>query len=89
MNSSITPSVCIDQEMLKELERCLAPGEEVAAFVTRTIHAEVDRRQCESAFVQRGRLAIARAEAAGDWSPADAVIDRLESKLAAARELQR
>lgn len=89
MKSSITPSVRIDQDLLKELERCLAPGETVATFVTLAIRAEVDRRRCESAFAQRGRQAIARSEVAGDWSPADDVIGRAESKFAAARAWHR
>lgn len=40
----------------------------------------------ESAFIQRGRAAIARSVPVGDGIPAEAVIAKLEGKLAAARQ---
>jgi len=40
-------------------------------------------------FVRRGLAAIARSEAAGDWVPAEAVIDKLEAQVAAARDRQK
>lgn len=40
----------------------------------------------QTEFARRGMQSIARSEAAGDWIPADAVIAKLEAKVAAARQ---
>ena len=47
---------------------------------------ERERRRRHAEFVRRGQEAIKRAEAKGDWIPAEAVIERLRVKVAAARE---
>ncbi|EKD97693.1 MAG: hypothetical protein ACD_23C00772G0001 [uncultured bacterium] len=46
---------------------------------------EVVRRRVQSEFVRRGIAAIQRSADAGDGIPAQAVIAKLEMKLAAAR----
>ncbi len=45
---------------------------------------EKERRRLQAEFVQRGQEAIKRSEATGDWTPADAVIEELRVKVAAA-----
>jgi len=47
------------------------------------------RRKEQAEFVRRGLAAIQRTQAAGDGVLADAVIARLEAKLAAARKARR
>ena len=42
----------------------------------------------EALFAERGRAAIVRSEAAGDWIPAETVIAKLEAKVGAAHERQ-
>lgn len=48
--------------------------------------AERQRRRRQAEFVRRGREAIKRSIAAGDWVPAEEVIERLRAKVDAARK---
>lgn len=42
-------------------------------------------REDQTAFIRRGKAAIARSLAAGDWIPADEVLAKLEAKVETAR----
>lgn len=57
----------------------------MSARATNATHADEARNLEVSAFVHSGLASIFRSEMAGDWVPADAVVARLEAKLAAAR----
>lgn len=48
--------------------------------------AERQRRRRQAEFVRRGRKAIKRSIAAGDWIPAEEVIEKLRAKVEAARK---
>jgi hypothetical protein len=42
-------------------------------------------REDQTAFIRRGKTAIARSMARGDWIPAEDVLAKLETKVATAR----
>jgi len=89
MKTATIPPIRIKPEFREEIERSLESGETLAALVEKAVRTEVTRRQDQTEFVRRGLAAIARSEAAGDWIPADAVLAKLEAKVAAARERQK
>jgi hypothetical protein len=89
MKTASIPPVRIEPAFREELESALDEGESLAALVEKAVRSEVARRQGQAEFLRRGLAAITRSEAVGDWIPADAVLAKLEAKLAAAREQQK
>ncbi|WP_416399895.1 YlcI/YnfO family protein [Alicycliphilus denitrificans] len=85
MKTATIPPVRIDPSFRKEIEQSLEGGESLASLVETAVRNEVARRRIQSEFVRRGIASIQRTVAAGDGIPAQAVIAKLESKLAAAR----
>lgn len=85
MKTATIPPVRIEPSFRQDIENALAAGESLAALVETAVRNEVTRRQVQSEFVRRGMLAIERTAVAGDGVPAEAVIARLRSKLAAAK----
>ena len=85
MKTATIPPVRIAPAFRKDMEQSLAEGESLAALVETAVRNEVNRRRMQSEFVRRGMAAIHRTVAAGDGIPADAVLARLEAKLASAR----
>ncbi len=89
MKSATIPPIRVEPAFRDEIESALESGETIAALVESAVRTEVARRRDQSEFVRRGLATIARSEAAGDWVPADAVIAKLEAKVAAARARQK
>jgi Arc/MetJ-type ribon-helix-helix transcriptional regulator len=85
MKSATIPPIRVEPAFRDEIENALEAGETMAALVESAVRTEVARRRDQSEFVRRGLAAIARSEAAGDWVPAEALIAKLEAKVAAAR----
>ncbi len=85
MKTATIPPVRIEPQLRDEIEQALEQGETMAALVESAVRSEVNRRREQAEFVRRGLASIARSEAAGDWIPADAVLAKLEAKLAAAK----
>lgn len=76
----------IDPSFRQDIEQSLAAGESLASLVETAVRHEVTRRRVQSEFVRRGMAAIDRTVAAGDGVPAEAVLAKLQAKLAAARQ---
>ncbi|MFT7773347.1 YlcI/YnfO family protein [Roseateles sp.] len=89
MKTTTIPPVRIEPQFREEIEQALEEGETLASLVEQAVRTEVIRRRDQAEFVRRGLQSIARSEAAGDWIPADAVIAKLEAKVAAARQRQK
>jgi predicted transcriptional regulator len=89
MKTATIPPVRIEPSFRKDIEQSLEGGESLASLVETAVRNEVARRQIQSEFVRRGMAAINRTVAAGDGIPAEVVLAKLESKLAAARRAQR
>lgn len=85
MKTATIPPIRIEPAFRHEIEEALEAGETMAALVEKAVRTEVDRRREDAEFVRRGLAAIKRTHEAGDGVPADAVIAKLEAKLAAAR----
>jgi hypothetical protein len=85
MKTMSIPPVRVKPELREEIEAALLEGETMASLVEKAVRSEVKRRREQAEFVQRGLAAIARSEAAGDWRPAEQVLDRLQAHIEAAR----
>ena len=84
VKTATIPPVRIDPSFRQAMELSLVDGESLASLVEKAVRSEVNRRQVQSEFVRRGLTAIDRTVAAGNGVSADAVIAKLQSKLAAA-----
>jgi hypothetical protein len=89
MKTATIPPVRIEPQFREEIERSLVEGETMAGLVEMAVRAEVTRRREQSEFIRRGLAAIARTVSANDGIPADAVLAKLEAKLASARKARR
>ena len=63
--------------------------ESLSAFVEAAVRDSVQQRLNQADFVQRGMASLAEARASGRYVQADAVVERLAQRLAAARVTSR
>ncbi len=89
MKSSTIPSVRVEPALRAEVEELLSEGETVSEFVESSVRAAVLRRRNQAEFVARGVRSLANARRTGHYVDADAVVQRLQHKLDAARARQR
>lgn len=89
MKTANIPPVRIDPAFREEIEQALDGGESLAALVKTAVRHEITRRRTQSEFIRRGMAAIERTAAAGDGVAPDAVIARLEAKVAEAKKARR
>ncbi|WP_021026402.1 YlcI/YnfO family protein [Comamonas sp. B-9] len=85
MKNAIIPSICVEPAFLDEVERVLEPNESLASFVETAVRHEIQQRQAQAGWLQRG-LAATRHYSAAAGIPAEVVIARLEVKLDAAKQ---
>jgi predicted transcriptional regulator len=86
MKSATIPPIRVAPEFRTEVEGVLAPGESLSVFVESAIRETVARRKNQAEFVRRGLAAIEDTQRTGTGIPAEAVVAKLEAKLAAARQ---
>ena len=79
------PAVRVNAELRRAAEEILQDGETLSGFVEQSIRENVERRQFQQAFVARGLRSRDSARQSGRYVSADAVIERLEAMLAAAK----
>lgn len=85
MKTATFPSLRVDPEFRQAAERVLQDGETLSSFVEESIRENIARRQLRSEFVARGLASRERARETGAYVSSDAVLDRLERMLAAAK----
>lgn len=85
MKTATLPPVRIAPQLRDDIERALEEGETLTALVEAAVRSELTRRLERAEFVRRGLEAIERTDTAGDGVPASAVIEKLETRLAAAK----
>ncbi len=85
MKTASIPSVRVEPELRVEVESLLGEGETLSEFVETSVREAVQRRRDQSAFIARGLRALDDARRTGDYVDADAVVQKLQRKLDAAR----
>ena len=85
MKTSTIPSVRVEHALRAELESLLGDGETVSQFVEASVRTALLLRRNQSAFVARGLQALDSARRTGAYVEADAVVQKLQRKLDAAR----
>lgn len=88
MKTATLPPIRVAPEFRVEVEGVLEEGETLSEFVENAVRQTVLKRQHQAEFVRRGIAAIAQTKRAGNGIAAEAVVTKLEAKLAAARLAQ-
>lgn len=83
MKTANLPSLRVDPRLRRAAEDVLREGESLSSFVEESVRANVERRQLQGDFIERGLAARDRAAATGVYVEAGDVIAGLEKRLAA------
>ena len=86
MKTATIPSVRVEPELRSEIESLLVEGETLSEFVESSVRATVLRRRHQSEFMARGLRSLDEARQTGDYVDADAVLQKLQRRLEAARQ---
>jgi len=85
MKTATIPPIRVEPSFRLELEGVLEQGESLSEFVESAVRSTVQLRRNQAEFVRRGIAAIEVTRRTGGGIPVEAVIAKLEAKLAAAR----
>ena len=88
MKTATLPPIRVAPDFRIELEGVLEQGETLSLFVENAVRETVAKRKNQTEFVRRGIAAIDATKRAGGGIPAEAVIAKLEAKLAVARRVK-
>ena len=85
MKTATLPSIRVEPVLRDQLVGVLREDETLSAFVETAVRENLQRRLDQAAFLQRGINALASAQRTGHYVTAQAVVRKLEDKLAAAK----
>jgi hypothetical protein len=88
MKTATIPPIRVAPEFRIEVEGVLEQGESLSEFVENAVRQTVLKRKHQAEFLRRGIAAIEETKRTGGGIPAEAVVAKLEAKLAAARRTQ-
>jgi predicted transcriptional regulator len=88
MKSSTFPSVRVDPELRQAAERVLRDGETLSGFVEQSIRQQVQRRNLQQEFIERGLQSGASARNSGEYYTAEQVLAELDDMLNSATQKQ-
>jgi predicted transcriptional regulator len=84
MKTTTIPPLRVSPELRRRAEAVLAEGETLSSFMLEALQKSVEQRLDQRAFIERGLASARRARRTGRYVGADAVVDKLEAKLAKA-----
>jgi len=82
MKAATLPSLRVDPELRDAAEEVLEQGESLSSFLEQSIRESIERRQAQREFIARGLRSRDEARRTGKYVKSDAVIGRLEKRLA-------
>ncbi len=85
MKTATFPSLRVAPEFRSAAEQVLQEGESLSSFVEESIRDNITRRQLKNEFVARGLSSREHARETGTYVSSEAVLERLEKMLAAAK----
>jgi Arc/MetJ-type ribon-helix-helix transcriptional regulator len=88
MKTATIPPIRVAPEFRIEVEGVLEQGESLSEFVENAVRQTVLKRKNQAEFLRRGIVAIEETKRTGAGIAAEALLDKLDAKLAAARQTQ-
>jgi predicted transcriptional regulator len=85
MKATTIPPLRVSPELRREVEALLEEGETLSSFMLEALKKSVAQRKDQQAFIARGLASAAKGKRTGRYVSADAVLGKLERRLAAAR----
>jgi len=85
VKSAAIPAVRVPPELRRAAEDLLQAGETLSGFVEEAVRRNVEFRQAQKAFIERGLAAATSARASGCYVSAADVLGKLQFRLDAAR----
>lgn len=85
MRTASLPPIRVEPEFRSLIEGVLEEGETLSSLIESAVRQEVNRRITVAEFHKRGFESLAHARDTGVYSTAEAVLSRLEARLAAAK----
>ena len=81
MKTATMPALRVHPELREAAENILQPGETLSGFVEEALRRNVERRQTQQAFVERGIASRDAAKESGKYIAADVVLGKLAARL--------
>ena len=86
MKTAAIPAVRVSPALRKAAEELLQSGETLSGFVEEAVRRNVEFRQAQKAFIDRGLASAAAAKASGKYVSATEVLGKLAGRLEEARK---
>ncbi|MCM2288734.1 MAG: prevent-host-death protein [Sulfuritalea sp.] len=86
MKTAAIPAVRVPPELRQAAEEVLAEGETLSGFVEDAVRRNVEYRQAQAAFIERGLASRDAARASGRYVKAATVLGKLKRRLTSARK---
>lgn len=83
MKTAVIPQVRVDSQLRADLDSVLLPGETLTEFVEASVRRAVEFRRVQTDFAARCDASLASYERTGRSVGSDAVLSKLEAKVAA------
>jgi hypothetical protein len=84
MKTATMPALRVEPELREAAEAMLQPGETLSGFVEESLRRNVERRQAQRAFLERGLASRDAARQSGNYVAADVVLSRLAARIESA-----
>ena len=85
MKTTTIPPLRVSPELRKQAEDVLEQGETLSSFALDALNRSIEYRRTRQEFIARGLASAALAKKTGKYVSADAVINKLERRLAKAK----
>ena len=86
MKTAAIPAVRVSPELRQAAEELLRTGETLSGFVEEAVRRNVEFRQAQQAFIERGLASAAAAKKSGKYVSSAAVLAKLTRRLDKARK---
>jgi predicted transcriptional regulator len=86
MKTAAIPAVRVSPELREAAERVLQPGESLSGFVEEAVRRNVEFRQAQKAFIERGLASAEAARQSGKYVSAASVLSKLKRRVDVTRK---
>lgn len=86
MKTAAIPAVRVSPELRQAAEKLLQDGETLSGFVEEAVRRNVEFRQAQQEFIERGLRSAAAAKKSGKYVSASTVLGKLGRRLDKARK---
>lgn len=86
MKTATIPSLRVEPDLRRAAEEVLRNGETVSRPVESALRAQIQQRQQQAVFIARGQAPRDQAKATGVYVSSDAVLKKLDRRLARAKK---